>query len=408
VIAGFLTLTLAASAVKPGPNCTLATQSIAFHLRYPARTVPDAELATFVTELSSIGSATNGNPGPVVREYAEKYFGKEGLELALPPTRPTSVSDVFLVQRYGTTVAAIKVFREGAASLTAELAAMDTLRTANLRHLKPVRMIDVKKLTLDGQPVPVLMMGAAKGVDLEEQIRNVGWQDPATLIRAVSAVGLGLGELHRTLRVSHDKVSPDRFTYNRAHEVKRVREALGEKRVLDSLLEKGWMTADELAKAKVAIEGLVADFEKSPADVVAVTHGDAHQGNFFFDSATGDTSTIDAQTLTYSLSAREVDGTVIPQGTCEANADVGRFLEALEHNGLAAHLSTSQIGTLQSAFMNSYVKESGFSQATAKQHVEFYRLRYFLITQYKPDGKKYDAETRQRILDQFLRRIGAR
>ncbi|MBI3299198.1 MAG: phosphotransferase [Elusimicrobia bacterium] len=314
-----------------------------------------------VRRLDDIG---NLPPEPKARQqllakFVKEYMGLDGiLEVSSPATEPLSGAQVFLIRQGGEIVAVAKVL--GAKSLIKELGAGEAVGRLGLQRSK---VVEARGAFRAGAEETLFIMEAAPGRDLYSALREVGKSVGETRGRAlkeakadVEAVAEAMGELHRASR------SPEVSKKTRAYDVGSAEEMLA------GLRER--LPADLYQELKAQLDRL-APMVRDGTGPGAVTHGDAHPGNFFVRD--GRVTLIDIETVMHSLGNKEA-------GVGNPAADVGRFLETLRLNNRARGLmlQPAELVALERAFTTAYAREAGFKMETLQSGVEFYRLRMTL------------------------------
>ncbi len=389
-------------------------ESLGLHLRYGASGIPTAESQKLFQRLNIEPIQLDQNASSHTRmetallSYAQRTLRLSGkVELSPPPTIPTSSAKIYMIRNANKDVAVFKVFVDDWEAMTRELAAIQILQDADLRNIRPVQPIAAGTIQLNGKSQPALLMAAAKGEDLERIISKFGRAIPRVPLNnlrdVVRAVGEAIGEMHYKFRGSTPETSKAQEIKD--YEVKRLSELTREGGVLEKLTALGWMKPEELPHTREAIGRIISEYKSNQAPLFTVTHGDGHQGNFFYDPQTGRVQAIDVQTLIWSVDA----ATVHPhKGYVDATVDLGRFVGALEVNGLNSGLKDSDIISLKESFLAAYAEIVGITRDQIGQSLNFFRLR--LITNVLEDfnGKKMPEETRRLVLDHLLKEFGLR
>lgn len=319
-----------------------------------------------VRRLEDLG-ALPSEPGArreFVAGFAGRFLGLTGpVEVRAPPTRPLSGDQVYYVMHGGKLAAVVKVFlgEKGAGTLVSELGAGRAIDGLGLNRS---RVVEPRGAFRAGPTETLFVMDPAPGRDVYQAMRSVadavGAEDRGRALKEASgdveAVARAMGEIHRVSR------SPSVAPETRRFDVQSARERLEglRARLPDDVYAGLKAHIERLAPAVLAGEG--------PG---ALTHGDAHPGNFFV--AAGGVTLIDVESAMHS---------VAPGGGKNGNpaGDVGRFLESLHLNNTAKgfHLAPRELAALDRAFVTAYSAESGIPIAALQKEVDFYRLRLTL------------------------------
>ncbi|MBI4346269.1 MAG: aminoglycoside phosphotransferase family protein [Elusimicrobia bacterium] len=303
-----------------------------------------------------------------VAAFAQSYLSlKAKPAIAAPKTDPLSGAEVYLIKDGGRPVAVYKVYdRDGARQVLNELGAVSTLDRLALSQSSPVRPLGVFRLG-EGQRVGYLME-AAPGRDLYQWLAAVGASSDRQAAFAaaedkVRSAAQSLGELHS--RGRGPPLAPER----KRELVDELSDRLEALRRPDAADGRTWTIPHdvyEALKTQTARDGERLMKSDLPG---AVTHGDAHPGNFFA-SPEGRLTMIDVETLVWSL-GKEGKGIGSPA------EDVGRFLESIRINNQTKGLGleASETRQLEQAFIERYLQTSGMSAPDVEAAVSFFRTR---------------------------------
>lgn len=352
--------------------------------------------ARLIEHLEDIGALPSA---PVARRtrleaFVRAHMGLEGpIELSAPTTTPLSGDQVYLVRQAGNIVAVVKVFasRSASATLVNELGGAEAVGRLGLARSAPVGAHGAFRA---GPGEMVYLMEAAIGRDVYAALSAVGRARGAeargrAMVEAqadVVAVAEAMGELHRVSRTP--SVAPETSVYD----------VVGARRMLEGL--RADLSGD-------VYQSLLSHFERLAPAVEggggpgALTHGDAHPGNFFVRN--GRVTLIDLETAMYSLD---------PQGRGAGNpaADIGRFLEAMRLNNVTRghNLTGGELAALERAFVDAYARESGLAPGSLRNQVAFYRLRLTLVAMSRDPVNRARYIESARLLLAELDALGAR
>ncbi|MDE2290527.1 MAG: phosphotransferase, partial [Elusimicrobia bacterium] len=355
-----------------------------------------ADVKAETARLSDVGAlpealdARRARLGALVKDQ----LGLDGpVEVVAPKTAPKSGDQVFLARRGGKVVGVVKVLRTDNAghTLLGELAAGEAIG-----RLGPARsrVVAPHAAFRAGTGEYVYIMEAAPGRDLYASLRAVG-EAPGAEARGraladagsdVEGAARALGELHRISR--SERPGQNGLDYDVGSARRMLAGLKGE--VPDDLYRGLEARVDSLGRGVAA--GSVPG---------AVTHGDAHPGNFF--SGGGPITLIDVETAVHSIG---------PEGRAVGNpaSDVGRFLESMRLNNesMGLHLSESELSGLERRFMEGYAQESGLPPAALERDVAFYRLRLALTAMSRDAEHRSQYEAAARSLLKDLDAVEAR
>lgn len=290
-------------------------------------------------------------------DFAKGLLGGDGdLEVRAPGTAPLSGEEVFILSRDGAPAAVAKVYRSGRAAdaLAKELSAAEAVGALSGANVRPVGTIGAFRA---GPKELVQFMEPAPGQDVYAVLRSVGQANGAEVRgRALAEAADGVGQVARAMGELHRRGAGERpGASNAAYDVDSARRMLGglSGKIPDDLEAGLRARLDALAPAVL-----------DPQVPGALTHGDAHPGNFFVGE--DGVTMIDLETVMHSVG-----------GVGNPAADVGRFTGAIRLNNASKGLNLTQkeIATLEKSFLAEYAKESGIAPEALAREAEFYRVR---------------------------------
>jgi hypothetical protein len=287
-------------------------------------------------------------------------------------TKGVSGSPVFLVKHLGRPLGVIKVF-QAFGEMAQELSAMAELGSLQIDKLGAPQLLAAGKLVPGGgnlvkdRELGFMMASIAPGVPLDDLMVAVGKataerpQRLQELREAVGAVGARLAALHTQPPGSGQ--GPVGEDFIRLH-VEKVTSYANDVAQSQAALQWGLdgFPLDQLAHT------VCTDFAKDPGPT-AIIHGDAHPGNFFFDSSTGMVTAIDTPTMDTSIGRGDK-----PLGS--PARDVVNFLHKLDTVGRGAQLRAEEVEALQQELAHRYGEAGGkVAPGSARR---FFQLRVLL------------------------------
>jgi len=254
-----------------------------------------------------------------------------------------------------------------------ELSALDRLGREGLRVARPLMIGKSGESGIifseraSGSAVDQLMLKT--GDASEPQERHAAFR---VLQDAVACNAEVLAELHTRPSGSGGRASPDFINWN----IRAVEHMVAQFEAPNTsiILEQASLDTDQL---KGKVNKLAASFRANPGRS-AITHGDAHPGNFLYDPAARTITIIDTSTLPFSINS-----VGNPAGV--SARDVAVYYEKLAHFGEEFGLEHADIISLQSIFRQSYENVGGAKMTSESQ--EFFRARTALNELYKSLGE---------------------
>ncbi|KAJ6183896.1 hypothetical protein N7519_005197 [Penicillium mononematosum] len=264
----------------------------------------------------------------------------------------------------GRVVAVIKLFVHGLDNgITEELSSLEWLLLQTKGDIKTAAPLAVGRMTWDTKPAGVVTYQVAPGVSLYQLMMQIGRLPSGPAKRdMLSVFNAGVQAVARTLARLHTHSVEGRpgteyleWYFNAA--TKRVKQAL----VYKDIIRSAGLEVDQLPGK---MNQLVADCKRDIASRprTTVVHGDAHPGNFFYDSATGHVTMIDTTTLHCSL-----DENGEPVGVPER--DLGHFMHMLRRTGEQYGLTRQEMQESTSDFVEAYL-----GNAAAPANVQIIRF----------------------------------
>ncbi|KAB8224339.1 hypothetical protein BDV33DRAFT_227211 [Aspergillus novoparasiticus] len=249
----------------------------------------------------------------------------------------------------GEELAVIKLFPAGLDNgIAEELSSLEWLLHQTKGDINTPTPIAVGRTTWDEKETGVVTYRVAQGVSLYQLMARLGLLDGPERDDSVTVLKRGVVEAAKTLAKLHSYAVQGRSSegylewyYDAAPgRVNRLRSHAG------ILLEHTGIDVDRLnEKVHTLIAQSRQEMYRHPR--VAVVHGDAHPGNFFFDPRSGRTTVIDVTTLHCSL-----DENGHPAGTPER--DVGHFLHMLRRTGEQLKMREKEMDECSRAFLTAY------------------------------------------------------
>ena len=266
-----------------------------------------------------------------------------------------------VMDRAANKLAIIKIF-PNADEFANELVALQRLGQEDLSAMNTIRVLGIAR-TADNSGI--LITSVAPGRAVDTLMVNLGRLPKGQgrikaleyLTKAVSTTAQSLAVLHTAPIGSGNAVSSTymQFQIRLFTRIFSKVEAAQGVPGLDTL-NMQWLQE----RAKRVVQG----FKQNPG-TSAITHGDAHPGNFFYSPQTGVTL-IDTPTLNKSIGA---EGT--PVGL--AAQDFGNFEQKLVYFSRGYNLQAHEIEQLKQAFQQSYY-EAGGAEMT-EEAIRFFRTR---------------------------------
>ncbi|KAJ5265536.1 hypothetical protein N7505_004586 [Penicillium chrysogenum] len=261
-------------------------------------------------------------------------------------------------------VAVIKLFVHGLDNgITEELSSLEWLLLQTKGDIKTAAPLAVGRMTWDNKPAGVVTYQVAPGVSLYQLMMQIGRLPSGPARRdMLSVFNAGVQAVARTLARLHTHSVEGRpgteyleWYFNAA--TKRVQQAL----VYKDIIRSAGLEVDQLPEK---MNQLVADCKRDIASRprTTVVHGDAHPGNFFYDSATGHVTMIDTTTLHCSL-----DENGEPVGVPER--DLGHFMHMLRRTGEQYGLTRQEMQESTADFVEAYL-----GNAAAPANVQIIRF----------------------------------
>ncbi|CAG8120122.1 unnamed protein product [Penicillium nalgiovense] len=256
----------------------------------------------------------------------------------------------------GRVVAVIKLFVHGLDNgITGELSSLEWLLLQTNGDIKTVAPLEFGRMTWDTEPAGVVTYQVAPGVSLYQPMKQIGRLPPGPARRdMLSVFNAGVQTVARTLARLHTHSVEGRpgteyleWYFNAA--TKRVQQAL----VYEDIVRSAGLEVDQFPdKMNQLIADCTRDIVSRPR--TTVVHGDAHPGNFFYDSATGHVTMIDTTTLHCSL---DEDGE--PVGVPER--DLGHFMRMLRRAGEQYGLARQEMQESTTDFVEAYLGNTAAS-----------------------------------------------
>jgi hypothetical protein len=328
--------------------------------------------------------------GKTAEEMAPPLADFLARELSTDPKRLTvkplsggkSGAPVFKVQIDGHDLGVFKVFNDPAAAQN-EVAMLRLLHSKHMKTYQPVGEKGQAPVEVNGNPKGGLLMDAAPGTSVEDQIKKVptagqaGHDESVVALESnVKLVARGMAEMHAAFATG----APESTARKKSDAQYIVSKFVGMKSKLPP--------QDHQAILDKLQSDIVPAFLKSPVPATAY-HGDANAGNFIVDKDHS-LKVIDVGTMKHSL-----DGA---KGKSTGAADVGRFMQSVQ---VAAEgkLSAGEVARVQQSFLDAYFAASKIAPSDFEAGLKLFRSELEMAVINKALGEPE--------INAAVRRIGA-
>jgi thiamine kinase-like enzyme len=371
---------------------------VGMYYQYGSNLIPNDIYTKAISELPVI--KTHHVEADIIEHYKKVTHSKGKFELVAPNTAPTSGATVYMIQKDGVSVAVAKIYGDDFHALFREATASDFLKK---NQISSSNIFGEANFVVNGTPKAFSFLTLAKGKDINLEIAEAS--DAFKKLSPLERERFSTGYYKNSEKIdSHIQEAKEQYSHvalasensakelarihkiepgieNHLEEVTRRRNFLlkkSDRQISDllSLSDEGYATSDELHRLAEEIKKDIQIYESKPIqeNLISVTHGDAHTGNFMVDQHTSQVTMIDNQSLVNSFAAGNG-----AKGVNESTIDLALLMESIAVKSKNNGFTDSEVRFLQQKAMRGYLQERKMTFSEVSPSLNFHRLRFDMI-----------------------------